>query len=178
MELTESQISSMLKDIRSQINELEKKASALELVAKMLGADNQVDKKPDDITETGVIDLESLDVDQPKKRKTLGNDIREILPRFGDQEFTVNHVEAVLERMGKAPSGKTPKSRIAMALTLLEREGAITRVFKGRGNVPNRYRQYDSDEKQESESQKNEQQVSSETGVRKIKLRLDRPRSA
>lgn len=89
----------------------------------------------------GVIQLDQLIVPASSKR-TLADDVEDVVKRFGDQEFSVAHVDIVMQQQDiKDKSGEYfPRSRLSTALGNLEEEGLIDRVFKGAGNVPHRYK--------------------------------------
>lgn len=88
-----------------------------------------------------VIQLDQLVVPE-SGRRSLADDVEDVIKRFGNQEFSVAHVDAVMQQQGiKDKSGEFfPRSRISTALSKLEDEGLITRTFKGAGNVPHRYK--------------------------------------
>lgn len=87
-----------------------------------------------------LIHLNDLFTDVENRRRTLTDDVRDVVRRFGTQEFTVAHVEAAMKRLGIEVVGKTPRSRIALAVTKLCEEEILVRSFVGGGNVPHRYR--------------------------------------
>ena len=87
----------------------------------------------------GVIQLDELI--PAVGRRTLFTDVQDVISRFGDQEFTVVHVEAALKKTGvEVKGGKFPRSRISTALSKLEDTGVIVKTFEGKGNVPHRYK--------------------------------------
>lgn len=87
----------------------------------------------------GVIQLDELIPEA--RRKTLIDDVQEVVCRFGEQEFTVVHVEAALRKLGTQFKGeKSPRPRISTILGKLEDQGVVVRTFEGKGNVPNRYK--------------------------------------
>ncbi|HEY3698304.1 MAG TPA: hypothetical protein VGK97_03165 [Spongiibacteraceae bacterium] len=93
------------------------------------------------VDDGGIIDLAEIEIDSPRgKRRTLVDDVRDLVKRFGGQEFTVAHTEKVLNNRGIEIPGKLPRSRISIVLGKLEEEGVIVKTFTGGGNVPNRYR--------------------------------------
>lgn len=73
-------------------------------------------------------------------RQPLIEHVKEILPRFGDQEFTVVHVDAALKQIGVEVSGRLPRSRLSTILGKLDERGVVTKTFQGAGNVPNKYK--------------------------------------
>lgn len=87
-----------------------------------------------------LIDLQALDGGIGQKRRTLADDVADLLPRIGPQEFSIAHVEALLKRCGIEVNAKSPRSRISVALAKLCDDGVLMRTFIGGGNVPNRYR--------------------------------------
>lgn len=89
------------------------------------------------ITE-GVIQLDDLMPEIGKR--TLVSDVKDVVSRFGNQEFSVVHVDTVMKQRGIDINGKSPRSRIAVALGKLEEDGVIVKTFSGKGNVPNKYR--------------------------------------
>jgi hypothetical protein len=87
-----------------------------------------------------LIQLNDLFSDVENRRRTLTDDVRDVVRRFGTQEFTVAHAEAAMKRLGIELVGKTPRARIALAITKLCDEKTVVRTFVGAGNVPHRYR--------------------------------------
>lgn len=92
------------------------------------------------IEDNQVIDLSELGIEDQSKKRTLVDDVRDVVKRFGDQNFTVSHVQAALKRCGIDLGGKTPRSRISVAIAKLHEEGFILRTFKGSGNIPHQFR--------------------------------------
>ncbi|MBC7619892.1 MAG: hypothetical protein H7293_13070 [Candidatus Saccharibacteria bacterium] len=92
------------------------------------------------IDDDGIIDLNELSDDIAAKKRTLVDEVKEVVVRFGSQEFNLGHVDAALKRQAVEVTGKSPKSRISVALVRLCRDEFLVRTFTGVGNVPNRYR--------------------------------------
>ena len=67
-------------------------------------------------------------------------EIRGVVERLGDQEFSISHVEEILRKMGKGSETKHFKSRIWDCIRKLTREGVLTRTHMGVGRDPHRYR--------------------------------------
>ena len=88
---------------------------------------------------TGLINLNEFDDLTPPK-KTLTDEIRDVVGRFGTQEFTIGHVDSVCRKLGLKIEGKSPKSRISVSLAKLCEEGYLQRTFTGAGSAPNKYR--------------------------------------
>jgi hypothetical protein len=86
------------------------------------------------------IDLSDLVTDESSRRKTFNDDVRDVVRRFGGQEFTNAHAEAAMKKLGIEIVGKTPRSRISLAFAKLVEDGFLIRTFIGGGNVPHRYK--------------------------------------
>ncbi|MCK9388372.1 MAG: hypothetical protein M0Q22_08270 [Sulfuritalea sp.] len=100
---------------------------------------------PDVVVDKDLISLDQLIPDG--QRRTLQEDVKDIISRFGTQEFSVAHVDAALKKMGvEIKGGKFPRSRISTTLGKLESQGFIAKTFEGSGNVPNRYRLNNADD--------------------------------
>lgn len=87
-----------------------------------------------------LIDLQELNEGFGTKKRTLADDIKDLLPKFGTQEFNIAHVEAILKRAGIEVIAKSPRSRISVALTKLCEDNVVVKTFSGAGNTPNKYR--------------------------------------
>lgn len=74
------------------------------------------------------------------KRRTLIDEVRDIVSHFGDNEFTVAHIEAALKKTGTKIDAKNPRARIGIALSTVVEEGLIVRTGVGGGNIPHRYK--------------------------------------
>lgn len=119
------------------------KEQALKVLEGMLETKPAVARSPAAANTDGpqeLINLDELEGGESQKRKTLVDDIRDVIRRFGAQEFSIVHVESAMKRLGVEIAGKTPRSRISMAFTKLGEDGHIVRTFTGGGNVPHRYR--------------------------------------
>jgi hypothetical protein len=86
-----------------------------------------------------LFDLSELAGNSSQKR-TLTDDVKDVITRFGAQEFTIAHVEGALKKVGVEVTGKSPRTRISVSLASLAEENFVMRTFKGAGNTPNRYR--------------------------------------
>lgn len=91
--------------------------------------------------QTGQIKFEDLvgSVEKTKKR-TLIDDVRDVVMLFEGNEFTVAHIEAALKKTGVIVDAKNPRARIGIALSTVLDEGLIVRTAEGGGNVPHRYK--------------------------------------
>ena len=88
----------------------------------------------------GVILLDQLQVKQASRR-TLLDEVADVVKRFGDQEFSIAHVDIVFQQQGIKSKGENiPRSRISSSLGKLEEAGLIERTFTGGGNVSHRYK--------------------------------------
>ena len=58
--------------------------------------------------ETGAINLDELELPKKilKKKVTLLDNVKNVIERFGSQEFTVSHVDVALKQMGKGTNAK------------------------------------------------------------------------
>ena len=92
------------------------------------------------IADNVVIQLDQLVVPE-SKRRTLSDEVADVIKRFGNQEFSVAHVDVVMQQQGiKDKSGEYfPRSRLSTALGKLEESGMLERSFTGAGNAPHRY---------------------------------------
>ncbi len=86
------------------------------------------------------VDLHALDENLNQKRRTLADDVRDLLPKIGPQEFSIAHIEFLLSKAGIEVAAKSPRSRISVALARLCEDGVLVRTFTGAGNAPNKYR--------------------------------------
>ena len=94
--------------------------------------------------DTGVINVDDLGLPTKpvSKKNTLQITVKNVISRFDKKEFTVNHVFAALDQMGKvATNRKNYKNRVSMIIRLLTSEGALERTYEGSGNAPHKYRE-------------------------------------
>jgi hypothetical protein len=66
--------------------------------------------------------------------------MRSIINRLGDQQFTVNHIEAALKKGGRDTTPTSFKNRVSMLLKRLLEADEIERLSAGKGNKPATYR--------------------------------------
>jgi hypothetical protein len=135
-----------LNELRKEIEVDRKNLSDKEAVLRYL--ENKEDmthitansKLPNPPLHGGVILLDQLQIPQ-SNRRTLLDDAEDVVKRFGDQEFSVAHVDIVFQQQGIKSKGENiPRSRISTALGKLEEAGVIKRTFTGGGNAPHRYK--------------------------------------
>lgn len=151
---------SLIKDLEREIEldkaELAEKGAEIAIKEKLLdewksklGLDNKdakkgkeanIDAQPQKaIPDTGVIDVNSLLDEQPRK-PTIIDEIRDIVERFGSQEFTVQHVDRVYKLNHNIPAEDiSNRTKISTALSKLKDLGVISMALKGSGNVPHKY---------------------------------------
>lgn len=142
--------------------QIEKERTALQIKEKLLGelkskispsnvTQNIVNQLHQQAQSSGSINVHDL-IEEIPKRKSIIDEIREIVDRFGDQEFTVQHVDAVYKTNHGIPSSDTSnRTKISTALTKLKNNGLISITFKGGGNVPNRYKRISQEKKEKKE---------------------------
>ena len=137
-------------DLQKAIEKAERELAELKVASKVMErlggfaakSNTGADSVTPTIGESGVINLDEVELlGKPVKRgPTLLDDIRGLIGRLGSQEFTINHVEAVLKKMGKGSGAKHFKNRISAAIRKIADEGLITLSHKGVGSDPHRYR--------------------------------------
>lgn len=136
-------LSTLRKQVAKNRKALEEQEAALLVLEQMLGSGHFSDiteGSANPAQETSVINLNDLNVQGASKRKGLTEHVTGLQGRFGEQEFNCAHVQAILTQSGDAPGGKSPRARISMVLSKLEKSGLIERTFQGKGNVPNMYK--------------------------------------
>lgn len=138
-------IEELRKEIDAEEKSLNEKKAVLRYLESKSGKPHEPIKSSTSAIHGGVIQLDQLIVPETGRR-TLVDDVEDVIKRFGSQEFTVVHVDVVMRQQGiKDKSGEFfPRSRISTALGKLEEDGLIVRTFKGAGNVPHRFRIKDS----------------------------------
>lgn len=144
---------SLIKDLEREIErgkaEIAIKEKLLDEWKSKLGLDNKAPKMAKEgsidlqpkktIPDTGVIDVNSLLEEQPRK-PTIIDEIRDIVERFGSQEFTVQHVDRVYKLNHNIPAEDiSHRTKISTALSKLKDLGIISMTSKGSGNVPHKY---------------------------------------
>ena len=143
MPVTQEDIQKAIEDTERELAELKAAYRVMERLDSLATkADTKVDSVTPTIGESGDINLDEVELPgKPvKRRATLLEDISGLVGRLGGQEFTVNHVEAVLKKMGKGSDGKHFKTRISITIRKLVDEGLIAFSHKGVGSDPHRYR--------------------------------------
>lgn len=140
----DSHLNSLRELIKQKSEELEEYKKALGIMEKLVGDNSSTNNKTSEITVTkdiGAINLNELEIPAQKvgKTRTLRDEISSVIARFGDQEFTVAHVVAVLKQEGKASEAKTFKNRISKLIKDIYENGEIEMTQKGVGNAPHFY---------------------------------------
>ena len=135
----------LISDLQNEVNEarkaVEQKEQLLALLLERVGAPTPATADKATIPEdNGIIKLDGLPISKANGKRTLTDEVKDVVSRFGDQEFNVVHVHAVLEQRGIPIAGKLPRARISVSLNDLIENGTIEKTFQGKGNVPNRYK--------------------------------------
>ena len=133
----------LIKELEARVaakrKELEEEENALATVRRMMGQP-QANKAHITAKErVGSIKFEDL-IGNAEKKRTLIDEVRDVVLRFGENEFTVAHIEAALKKIGVVMDAKNPRARIGIAITPIVDEGLIVRTVTGGGNVPHRYK--------------------------------------
>ena len=125
----------LLKKIEEAKLELEE-LKAAQRVLERLG-----EPAPPSIADSGSINIDDLEVPvSPTSTATLVAHMVDVVQRFDDQEFTVNHVAAALNKIGKGSNAKHFKNRISSGMRKLTADGVLTRTYEGGGKQPHKYR--------------------------------------
>lgn len=136
-------MSDLIKEIEMRIaskrKELEDEERALAVIKRMM--EQSPAFRIPGAEPLGTIKFEELvgGVERTKKR-TLTDEVRDVVAQFGNNEFTVAHIEAALNKLGVSLDAKAPRARIGIAVSNLAEEGFVVRTFDGAGNVPHRYK--------------------------------------
>ncbi|MDP2266363.1 MAG: hypothetical protein Q8J70_07410, partial [Thiobacillus sp.] len=123
-------MSDVIKEIEMRIaakrKELEDEEQALAVIKRMMGQSAA--------ESLGAIKFEELagGVKSTKKR-TLTDEVRDVVAQFGNNEFTVAHIEAALKKMGVSLDAKAPRARIGIAVSNLAEEDFVVRTADGAG---------------------------------------------
>lgn len=148
MKIPDDLISEIRTEIEKKKLELKELESALNVLDKFgLNTGNPV-KVPQNISPIKDIDsisIDDLDVQDNSSKETFKDQIAKFVMKLGSQEFTVKHVEAALIKYGVHVNGKSPRSRISIALNKLVDEKVLSRTYLGVGNVPNKFKYVDYD---------------------------------
>ena len=142
-DITLSDLRKKIEEKRKELNDLERALKSLELLVQ---EDNipapESRPKQSILHETGRINLDEIKLPQKAKqpRSTLVDEIKLLIPRFENQEFTVNHVHQLMLTTERGDKAKHLRNRIALSFKTLADEGFIVRTFKGKGSEPHRYK--------------------------------------
>lgn len=148
---------SLLEDLKKEIETKESELKALKVaydaVARMPNSAAPPTPAPfvknantSALSDTGVIDLDNLGIPEKavSNKSTLYVYVKNLIQRFDKKEFTVNHVAAALQQMGKITANTSPKhhkNRVSAVIRKLSEEGVLERTHKGGGNDPHKYRE-------------------------------------
>ncbi|PKO92573.1 MAG: hypothetical protein CVU15_05480 [Betaproteobacteria bacterium HGW-Betaproteobacteria-1] len=137
-------IAELKKLVEIKKEELQEAEQALRVVEKLLGQPQfqSVDliKNGEIATSSKAINIADLRHEANSGRKTLRQEVTEVVEQFGAQEFTVAHIDSALKKYGVVVKGQSPRARISMTITKLEEEGRVRKTFVGKGNIPHRYK--------------------------------------
>ena len=144
MPVTQEDIQKAIEDTERELGELRAAYRVMERLGGSAIKSNTPAGSVMDATigESGAIDLDEIELTRKSAKvgSTLVTDIRSLIERLGSQEFTVNHVYAILRKMGKGSEAKHFRNRVSIRIRKLADEGLITRTHEGGGNDPHRYR--------------------------------------
>lgn len=136
MAITQNDIEELKAEIEADKKALAGKEAALKFLESKQGK-SQTKFSTSSTANAGIIELDQLIPDVTKT--SLVDDVKNVVKRFGGQEFSVAHVDIALKQQGIKINGKLPRSRISVALGKLEEQKVIRRTATGGGNVPNKY---------------------------------------
>jgi hypothetical protein len=90
-----------------------------------------------------ILGKEYIDLSQfgaaAQKKNTFIDDVRKVLKKFGDQQFTVNHINSILNAEKGGEIDASLKNKISLTLSKLSKSGEIVISTKGGGNSPHFY---------------------------------------
>lgn len=131
----------LIKELEARIaakrKELENEEQALATVRRMLGQPSAIPTQQ--AVRNGQIDFADL-IGNVEKKRTLIDEVRDVVKKFGENEFTVAHIEAALKKLGIAVDAKNPRARIGIAVSNIAEEGLIAKTESGGGNIPHKYK--------------------------------------
>lgn len=124
--------------VSAKRKELEEEESALATVRRMMG---QPMTQPISAAKLSPEQIEFANlVGGIEKKRTLIDEVRDVVTKFGENEFTVAHIESALNKLGIVIDAKHPRARIGIAVSSIVAEGLIVKTFEGAGNVPHKYK--------------------------------------
>lgn len=134
----------LIKELEARIaakrKELEDEERALATVRRMIEQPSLIpDNQTQQADNKGQINFEDL-VGKVERKRTLIDEVRDVVKKFGENEFTVAHIEGALNKLGIPIDAKNPRARIGIAVANIVDEGLIVRTATGGGNVPHRYK--------------------------------------
>jgi len=136
-------MTNLIKELEARVaakrKELEEEESALATVRRMMGQPHVNKDRSATNRSAEEIKFEDL-IGGVEKKRTLIDEVRDVVLKFGENEFTVAHIEAALNKLGIAIDAKNPRARIGIAVSNIVDEGLIVRTVTGSGNVPHRYK--------------------------------------
>ena len=144
MDFTLADLKKEAKEQRKQLEDIE---AAIRVMERLSGSGHKnqlthtIEKPQPTLSASGKINLDDLSVpiSEPKKA-TLFKDIKALIERFDNQEFSISHIEAALKQTGKGSNAKHFRNRIYVHIRKLLEEGVVVRTYKGSGNEPHKYK--------------------------------------
>jgi len=139
-------MSDMLQEFEKKIVakrlELEEEENALKVFKRFMGIAET--NKSDEVSVSHKKESASFDdlfsgINTMRKR-FLVDEVRDLMPTFGANEFTVAIVQKALMLQGGKLEAEYPRPRIATALGKLVNDGVLVLSFKGVGNNPHVYK--------------------------------------
>ena len=127
-------------DLLKKIEETELELAELKAAQRVLERLGEPAVRP--ILDSGSINIEDLEspVKPATSTATLAAKVEDVVRRFDDQEFTVSHVAAALNKIGKGSNAKHFRNRLSSQIRKLTDDEMLTRTYKGAGREPHRYR--------------------------------------
>ena len=143
-QVTDITLSDLRKKIdlkKEELNKLERALEALEGLAGMTLEPESEPAKPV-LSDSGRIDLNEIKLPNKVKseKETLVDQVRKLIPRFENQEFTVSHVHQILLTTDRAKHGKHLRNRVSVAFKKLVEENCIAVSKRGKGSDPHMYK--------------------------------------
>lgn len=147
MSVTLDVLKTKAEETRKELAELEAAIKVMERIgsagtgAQATSSEAKIEVLPP-LSDTGAINIDELILpkNKAKAKITLMDQVKSVVERLGDQEFTVNHVDAAFKQMGKGSNAKHFKNRLSILIRKLTEQGILERTYKGKGADPHKYR--------------------------------------
>jgi hypothetical protein len=126
---------------QNEISEFTKEIAAIDvLIARMREREKSEQK---------ALDLDAHHPPPLAPQLPFAKSVRQVVGRFGNEEFSGSTVERVLKTQGSKLPERNVRTRIAMELKQMLKKNQIVRTHKGTGTDPHRYRYIAESEKSE-----------------------------